>query len=172
MEQRWTLCALLFIATLILGHCQSGDRGDWGSGSMPELLFTTASNPIPNTVSNDPANPGSTDWTKTLFQVIPDSIADGCSVNFHTSQVMSRRLQVAKEEMVYLKALQLGNQAVMENMIQFVGAEMGNQSYQEIIQENILGIKENHESCVEVLKKAADELENQLEGADFATMQK
>ncbi|XP_026800406.3 uncharacterized protein si:ch211-142k18.1 [Pangasianodon hypophthalmus] len=172
MEQRWTLCALLFIATLILGHCQSGDGGDWGSGNMPELLFTTTATPIPNTVYNDPANPGSTDWTKPLFQVIPDSKADGCSVNFHTSQAMSRRLQVAKEEMAYLKALQHGNQAVMENLIQFVGAEMGDQSYQEIIQENIAAIKENHASCVGVLKKATEELEDQLEGADFAGIQK
>ncbi|XP_060772075.1 uncharacterized protein si:ch211-142k18.1 [Neoarius graeffei] len=85
---------------------------------------------------------------------------------------MSRRLQVAKEEMAYMKALQHGNQAVIENLIQFVGAEMGNQSYQEIIQENIVGIKENHANCVGVLKKAAEELENHLEGADLAGMQK
>lgn len=172
MEQRWTLCALLFIATLILGHCQSGDGGDWGSGNMPELLFTTTSTPIPNTVCNKTANSRSTDWTKPVFQVIPDSKPDGCSVNFHTSQTMFRRLQVAKEEMAYLKALQHGNQAVMENLIQFVGAEMGDQSYQEVIQENIAGIKENLASCMGDLKKATEELENQLEGADFAGIQK
>lgn len=168
MKHHWTLCALLFIDTLILAHCQSGDGEDWGSGNMPELLFPTTSTPIPNSVYNDPANLGS----KLLFQVIPDSKADGCSVNFHTSQTMSRRLQVAKEEMAYLNALQHGNQAVMENLIQFVGAEMGDQSYQEIIQENIVGIKENHASCVGVLKKATEELESQLEGADHAGMQK
>ncbi|KAI5619819.1 hypothetical protein C0J50_20585 [Silurus asotus] len=139
---------------------------------MPELLFTSTSTPIPNTVYNDSPNPESTNWTKSLFQVIPDSKADGCSVNFHTSQAMSRRLQVAKEEMAYLKALQHGNQAVMENLIQFVGAEMGDQSYQDIIQENIVGIKENHASCLGVLRKATEELENQLEGADFAGIQK
>ncbi|KAF7690245.1 uncharacterized protein si:ch211-142k18.1 [Silurus meridionalis] len=172
MEQHCTLCVLLFIATLTLGHCQSGDGGDWGSGSMPELLFTSTSTPIPNTVYNDSPNPESTNWTKSLFQVIPDSKADGCSVNFHTSQAMSRRLQVAKEEMAYLKALQHGNQAVMENLIQFVGAEMGDQSYQDIIQENIVAIKEDHASCVGVLRKATEELENQLEGAGLAGIQR
>ncbi|TSK58084.1 hypothetical protein Baya_3732 [Bagarius yarrelli] len=172
MEQHWMLGTLLFIATLILGQCQSGDEGDWGSGNMPQLLFTTMSTPIPNTVYNVSANTGSTDWTKSSFQVIPESKADGCSVNFQTSQAISRRLQMAKEEMAYLKALQHGNQAVMENLIQFVGAEMGDQSYQEIIQENIAGIKENHANCVGVLRKATEEMENQLEGADLTGIQK
>ncbi|KAL7871812.1 hypothetical protein SRHO_G00067950 [Serrasalmus rhombeus] len=161
MRQHWTLGTLLFIASLMSAHCQSGEEGDWGSGSMPEVMFTNASTPIPHAIRDDPVRP---DWTKPLFQAIPEIEVDGCSVNFHTSQAMSRRLRANRDEVAYLKALQHGNQAVVENLVQFVGAELGTQRYQEIIQENIAGIKEDHVSCEGVVKKSAEELENQLEG--------
>lgn len=164
MRQHWTLGTLLFIASLISSHCQSGEEGDLGSGSMPEVMFTNASASIPQAFGDDPARPASTDWTEPLFQAMPEVEADDCSVHFNTNQATFRRLRVVRDEVDYLRALQHGNQAVVENLVQFVGAELGNQRYQEIIQENIAGIREDHASSEGVVKKAAEELENQLEG--------
>lgn len=164
MDWPWTLSALLFIVSVTSVHCQSGDGGDWGSGSMAEFMFNTTMAFLPKSVRDDPGTPLNTDQTGPLFQGISDNEAGDCSVNFYTSQTLSRRLRVAREELVYLKTLQHGNQAVVENLIQFVGAEMGERRYEEIVQENIVDVKDNHASCEEMMTKATDELENQLEG--------
>lgn len=58
----------------------------------------------------------------------------------------------------------------MENLVQFVGAEMGDQRYEEVIQENIVGIREDHVGCESVVTKAVEELESQLEGDAQATL--
>lgn len=68
------------------------------------------------------------------------------------------------EELAYLQAIQHGNKAVMENLAQFVGAELGDQSYEDVIKENIIGIQEDQKSCHEVVEKAEEDLEKQLEG--------
>ncbi|XP_076873023.1 uncharacterized protein LOC143522919 [Brachyhypopomus gauderio] len=162
------LAAVLLISLLMRVWSQSGDTEDWGSGSMLEAVLPNASTILLHT--HDPAGPGNTYWAKPLFQAIQESTADDCSVHFQTSQAMYRRLRAAREEVAYLKALQHGNQAVVENLVQFVGAEMGEQSYQEVIQENIVGIREDHASSEGVVKKAAEELEDQLEG-DIANAQ-
>ncbi|XP_026858794.2 uncharacterized protein si:ch211-142k18.1 [Electrophorus electricus] len=169
MGQCWALAATLFITLLMPVQCQSGDTEDWGSGSVLEAVFNV-STPVLHTAEDDPAWFGNTYWTKPLFQLIPETTTDDCSVYFQTNQAMYRRLRAAREEVAYLKALQHGNQAVVENLVQFVGAEMGEHSYQEVIQENIAGIREDHASSEGVMKKAAEELENQLEG-DFLNAQ-
>jgi hypothetical protein len=44
--------------------------------------------------------------------------------------------------LAYLKAIQHGNQAVVENLVQYIGAELGEeQSYEDVIEENIVGIR-------------------------------
>ncbi|XP_062858579.1 uncharacterized protein si:ch211-142k18.1 [Trichomycterus rosablanca] len=164
MDWPWTLSALLFIALLTSVHCQSGDGGDWGSGSMAEFMFNSSMDLLPKSVRDDPGSPMSTDMARPLFEGISEKEAGDCSVSFYTSQTLSRRLRVAREELAYLKTLQHGNQAVVENLIQFVGAEMGDRRYEEIVQENVVDVKENHASCEEMMTKATDELENQLEG--------
>ena len=52
----------------------------------------------------------------------------------------------------------------MENLIQYVGAELGEQSYEDVIQENVVGIRDDHLSCDGLVKKVAEDLEGQLEG--------
>ncbi|XP_030628022.1 neuronal acetylcholine receptor subunit alpha-2-like [Chanos chanos] len=161
----WTLGTLLYVATVIPAHCQSGDGGDWGSGDeLDSVLNGNTSAHTIHVVGDDPAGTGSRRWQDTQFQVLPQTNSDDCAVHFSTSQATSRYSRAYMEELAYLKTLQHGNQAVMENLVQFVGAEMGDQRYEEVIQENIIGIKEDHLSCDGVVKKVAEELESQLEG--------
>nr|XP_046155167.1 uncharacterized protein si:ch211-142k18.1 [Oncorhynchus gorbuscha] len=90
---------------------------------------------------------------------------DECSVHFSTSQASARRLKAQREELAYLKAIQHGNQAVVENLVQYIGAELGEeQSYEDVIEENIVGIREEQQSCNGVVQKVMEDLEGQLEG--------
>lgn len=89
---------------------------------------------------------------------------DKCSVHFSTNTASARRLKAQKEELAYLQAIQHENKAVMENLVQFVGAELGDQNYEDVIKENVIGIQEDHKSCHEVVEKAEEDMEKQLEG--------
>ena len=95
-----------------------------------------------------------------LYEPRPDE----CTVHFHTSRAGSRSHKDQREDLTYLKAIQHGNQAVMENLIQYVGAELGEQRYEDVIQENVVGIRDDHLSCDGLVKKVAEDLEGQLEG--------
>ncbi|XP_018941297.1 uncharacterized protein LOC109069055 [Cyprinus carpio] len=160
-----TLGTWLFTLLVMLVYCQSGDDGEWGSSEVSGTAVTgNSSASVVHAVGDEP------DRTRPVFQTLPETEGGDCYVHFHTSQVMSRRLRAFREEVAYLKALQHGNQAVMENLVQFVGAEMGDQHYEEVIQENIAGIREDHVSCESVVTKAAEELESQLEGDAQATL--
>ncbi|KAJ8356919.1 hypothetical protein SKAU_G00197130 [Synaphobranchus kaupii] len=152
------LGVMVAISMVTLGCSQSGD-GEWGSGDTPHLFsihnFTLEPRDQPLD-SGAPPETGS------------DSNSDGhsnsCSAFFHTCPTVPRWLRAQKEELSYLRAIQHGNQAVMENLIQYVSAEMGEQRYQEVILENVAGIKEDHLSCQGVVQKITDNLETQLEG--------
>uniref|UniRef100_A0AAV2KC16 Uncharacterized protein n=1 Tax=Knipowitschia caucasica TaxID=637954 RepID=A0AAV2KC16_KNICA len=93
-----------------------------------------------------------------LYEPQPDK----CSVHFSTKT--SPRLRVYQEEMFYLQAIQHGNRAVMDNLEQYVGAELGKLSYEDIIKENIIGIQAEHKSCHETVEKSEEDLKKQLEG--------
>lgn len=95
-----------------------------------------------------------------MLQYEPHSL-DKCSVHFSTS---ARRVKAQKEELAYLQAIQHGNKAVVDNLVQFVGAELGDQSYEDVIKENIIGIQEDQKSCHGVVEKAEENLQQQLEG--------
>ncbi|XP_016416031.1 uncharacterized protein LOC107746370 [Sinocyclocheilus rhinocerous] len=165
MRLHSTLGTWLFTLLVMLVYCQSGDDGEWGSGDVSGTAITgNSSTSVFHAVGDEP------DRTRPIFQTLAETEGGDCYVNFHTSQVISRRLRAFREEVAYLKALQHGNQAVMENLVQFVGAEMGDQRYEEVIQENIVGIREDHVSCESVVTKAAEELESQLEGDAQATL--
>lgn len=99
-----------------------------------------------------------------------DPQPDKCSVHFSTNTASARRLKAQKEELAYLQAIQYGNQAVMENLVQYVGAELGDQSYEDVIKENIIGIQDENKSCHEVVEKAEEDLEKQLEGDALDTL--
>jgi len=164
MRLHSTLSTWLFTLLVMPVYCQSGDDGELGSGDISGPVVTgNSSAPIFHAPGDEP------DRTRPLFQTLSETEGGDCYVHFHTGQVMTRRLRAFREEVAYLKALQHGNQAVMENLVQFVGAEMGDQRYEEVIQENIVGIREDHVSCETVVTKAAEEMESQLEGDTLDT---
>ena len=163
------ILAWVSMATPILG--QSGD-GDWGSG-FDVFSARTANTSTLQTVGDEPAKvKNNHDWTVSTEPAPSPSPSlhnepqpDKCSVHFSTNAAASaQRLKAQREELVYLQAIQRGNKAVMENLEQFVGAELGDQSYEDVIKENIIGIQEDHKSCKEVMEKAEEDLEKQLEG--------
>ncbi|KAF7231648.1 uncharacterized protein si:ch211-142k18.1 isoform X1 [Nothobranchius furzeri] len=168
MWQRWTTFILAWVSMATPTFCQSGDV-DWGSGF--DIFSTTMStNSTLNVVGDDPksmkdrhSSLGFSPSFSPLLQL--DAGADECSVHFSTkAAALSRRLKAQKEEVAYLKARQQGNQAVVENLEQFLGSDLGDRRYEDKIKENIVGIQEDHKSCIEVVEKAEDDLKKQLEG--------
>lgn len=148
--------------------CQSGD---WGSG-FDIYSEITATNDTLQAAGDEPERMrNNQDWiTSAAFPPSPSPTLqyepqpDKCSVHFSTNAALARRLKAQIEELAYLQAIQHGNKAVMENLAQFVGAELGDQSYEDVIKENIIGIQEDQKSCHEVVEKAEEDLEKQLEG--------
>ncbi|XP_071394099.1 uncharacterized protein [Centroberyx affinis] len=172
MWRCWMPFILLWVSMATPTLCQSGD-GDWGSGfDISSTIMAT--NDSSQAVGDEPARTTNNQaWITPLsFSPLPsasptllyDPQPDKCSVHFNTNSASARRLKAQKEELAYLKAIQHGNQAVMENLVQYVGAELGEQSYTDVIQENIVGIREDHVSCQGVVEKAVEDLEKQLEG--------
>ncbi|XP_036405094.1 uncharacterized protein si:ch211-142k18.1 [Megalops cyprinoides] len=147
MLLHWVLGIVVGVSLVTTSLSQSGD-GEWGSGDpllAPNHNFTG----VPRDQPADSA---------------PQYTPDSCSMHFHTCPTSPRWLRAQREELSYLRAIQHGNQAVMENLIQYVSAEMGEQRYQEVIQENIAGIKEDHLTCEGIVQKITENLETQLEG--------
>jgi len=163
------ILAWVSIATPILG--QSGD-GDWGSGFDISSAIMAANDTL-QAVGDEPERvKNNHHWTMTTassplpspslhFEPQPDK----CSAHFSTNTAaLARRLKAQREELAYLQAIQHGNKAVVENLEQFVGAELGDQNYEDVIKENIIGIQEDHKTCDEVVEKAEEDLKKQLEG--------
>lgn len=168
MWRCWMPFILAWVSMATPTLCQSGD---WGSGFdiYSEIMATNdtlqAAGDEPERMRNNQ------DWvTSAAFSPSPSPTLqfepqpDKCSVHFNTNAASARRLKAQKEELAYLQAIQHGNKAVMENLAQFVGAELGDQSYEDVIKENIIGIQEDQKSCHEVVEKAEEDLEKQLEG--------
>lgn len=170
MWHGWMPLILAWVSMATPTFCQSGDD-DWGSGFDIYSPIMVA-NDTTQAVGDEPVRMGNDqDWiTATSFSPSPspslhyDPQPDKCSVHFSTNTASARRLKAQKEELAYLQAIQRGNTAVMENLAQFVGAEIGDLSYEDVIKENIIGIQEEHKSCHEVVEKAEEDLKKQLEG--------
>nr|XP_057912236.1 uncharacterized protein si:ch211-142k18.1 [Doryrhamphus excisus] len=164
---RWwmpVIVVLVSVATPTI--CQSGD-GDYGSGFDIYPSLTATDGPL-RSIADEPArvknNPTSADVSA------PPPQEETCAVRFSTRGVSARRLKAQKEQLAYLQALHHANKAVIENLEQYVGAELGDQSYEEVIQANMVGIQEDHKSCREVTEKAEEDLEKQLEGEVLDTL--
>lgn len=156
MWQCWMAFILAVVSMATPAVCQSGDDGGLGSGFdmyTPVMSQAAADQPVKNP-----------EWTTPPPELTSDPQPDSCSVHFTTRAASARRLKAEKEELAYLHAIQDGNKAVMENLEQYVGAELGNQSYEDVIKDNIVGIQEEHRSCRQVVEKAEEDLEKQLEG--------
>lgn len=63
-----------------------------------------------------------------------------------------------------MQAIQNGNKAVMNNLVQFVGEELGDHSYEDVITENIIGIRDDQKGCQEVVEKAEEDMQQRFEG--------
>ncbi|XP_041832110.1 uncharacterized protein si:ch211-142k18.1 [Melanotaenia boesemani] len=169
------ILAWVSLATPLLG--QSGD-GEWGSGyDIHSAIIAT--NDTVQAVGDEPAKVKSNhDWSTTTSSLPSsspllhyDPRPDMCSVHFSTNTAGSaRRLKAQREEVAYLQAIQHGNKAVVENLEQFIGAELGDQCYEDVIKENIIGIQEDHKSCNEVVEKAKDDLKKQFEGDNVESL--
>ncbi|KAG8011272.1 Neuronal acetylcholine receptor subunit alpha-2 [Nibea albiflora] len=168
MWRCWMPFILAWVSMATPAHCQSGD---WGSG-FDIYSEVMASNDTSQAIGDEPERMShSKDWvtSPTFSPSSPPKLqyetsSDKCSVHFSTNTASARRLKAQKEELAYLQAVQHGNKAVMDNLAQFVGAELGDQSYEDVIKENIIGIQEDQKSCHEVVEKAEEDLEKQLEG--------
>ncbi|XP_074541116.1 uncharacterized protein LOC141801767 [Halichoeres trimaculatus] len=170
MRRCWVAFILAVASISTPSLCQSGD---WGSG-FDILSETMSSNDTSQTAGDEPVRTRiDPDWiTSAAFPPSPSPTLqfehqpDKCSVFFNTDPAVARRLKAQKEEVVYLQAIQHANKAVMENLVQFVGEELGDQSYEDVIKENIIGIQEDQKSCHEVVEKAEEDMEKQLEGEE------
>ncbi|XP_034384047.1 uncharacterized protein si:ch211-142k18.1 [Cyclopterus lumpus] len=164
----WMPFVLAWVSMATPTFCQSGD---WGSG-FDIYSAIIATNDTSQAVGDEPVRTGhNQDWTASA--ALPPSLSptlqyeprpDECSVHFSTSAASARRLKAQREELAYLHAIQHGNKAVMENLVQFVGAELGDQSYEDVIKENVVGAAEDHKSCHEEVEKAEEDMEKQLKG--------
>ncbi|XP_034999186.1 uncharacterized protein si:ch211-142k18.1 [Hippoglossus stenolepis] len=149
--------------------CQSGDV-DWGSGSDidPAVMSTNdtsqAAGDEPVRMKNNSDSHTSAAFPSPSPTLHHESQPDRCSLHFATDAALARRLKAERGELAYLQAIQHGNEAVMENLAQFVGAEVGDQRYEDVIEENLVGTQEEHKRCQEVVEKAEEDLEKQLEG--------
>lgn len=86
---------------------------------------------------------------------------DKCSLYFSTS---TKWLKAQKEELAHMQATQHGNKVVVDNLIQLVVEEVGDQSFEKVVKENIIGIQEDLKSCQGVVQQAEEDLQQQLEG--------
>lgn len=166
----WMPLILAWVSMATPTLCQSGD-GDWGSGFDNYSAIMATSDTSQAAGDEHVRMENSRYWnTSAAFPPSPSPALhfepqpDKCSVHFSTNPSSARRLKAQKEELAYLRAIQHGNGAVMEILVQFVAAELGDQSYEDVIKESIVGIQEDHERCHEVVEKAEDDLEEQLEG--------
>ncbi|XP_068580697.1 uncharacterized protein si:ch211-142k18.1 [Cebidichthys violaceus] len=164
----WTPFVLAWVSMATPTFCQSGD---WGSGFDIHSAMMAA-NDTSQAVGDEPVRMGN-NQDRITSAASPPSLSptlryerqpDKCSVHFSTSATSARRLKARREELAYLRAIQHGNKAVMENLVQFVGAELGDQSYEDVIKENVIGIAEDNKRCHEAVQKAEEDLEKQLEG--------
>lgn len=158
MPHGWTSFVLAWVVMATATLCQSGE---WGSGF--DIVSVAAINGTEQEVGDEPERSREDQFTSAAFSPLPsDSHSpDKCSVHFSTS---ARRLRAQREELAYLQAVQHGNKAVVDNLVQFVGAEVGEQSYEDVIRENIIAIQEEQKNCHGVVEKAEEDLQQQLEG--------
>lgn len=166
----WTHLVLAWVSMATPTLCQSGD---WGSGFEMEPAIT-ATNETSRAAGDEPVRIGNhQDWMTSAAFSPPASPElrygpqpDKCSVHFSTTATSARRLKAQREQLAYLQAVQHANKAVIENLEQFVGAELGDQTYEDLIRENVVGIAEDNSSCHEVVEKAEEDMQKQLEGEE------
>lgn len=151
------ILAWVSMATPML--CQSEE---WGSGW--DILPVTAPENTIQAVADEPERTSNNhEWfppsSPPVLQGEPQ--LDRCAVHFSTSPL---RQKAAEEQLAYMQTVQRGNKAVLDNLMQFVGAELGDQRYEDVIKENIISIQEEQKTCHGAVEEAEDDMQEQLEG--------
>ncbi|XP_077408360.1 uncharacterized protein LOC144039189 [Vanacampus margaritifer] len=164
----WTGVLLALVSMATPARSQSGD-GDYGSGfdMYPSVTATDAPSHPP---ADEPAEARSDPASAPPPPSPSPALQETCSVRFSTRGLSARALKAREEEVAYLQAIQHANKAVLENLAQYVGAELEEQSYEDVIRANLAGVREEHESCREVAGKAEEDLEKQLQGEVLDTL--
>ncbi|KAK1171185.1 hypothetical protein AOXY_G5915 [Acipenser oxyrinchus oxyrinchus] len=103
----------------------------------------------------------------------PRKAVTQCSITFHTtrqpgssSPCSARKDQRVswEEELSYLKKIAHSNKVLMEILIYTASSEVGEERYQKVISEAIMGIREDNLKFDGVVKKVVDEFETQFQG--------
>lgn len=165
MKKCWLNFILAWVSMATPIFSQSGDD-DWGSGFYV-FPATVDTNGTLQAIGDEPGRvkDNHPQMVSVGSSPAPSLRPDECSVHFGTNSAASaRRLNAQKEALSHLRTIQRGNKAVVENLEQFVGAELGDQSYEDVIKDNIIGIQEDQKGCNEVVEKAENDFKKQLEG--------
>lgn len=154
---------LVWVVMVTATLCQSGDWDGGGLFTAPSVVG--AANGSVQEAGDEPERSREEDqFTSAVFpwHVRTESGGpDQCAVRFGTA---SRRSRAQWEELAFLQALQRTNGAVVDNLEQYVEAEVGGQSYEDAIAENVAAIREEQRSCRGAVEKAEEELQQRLEG--------
>lgn len=158
---------LVWVVMVTATLCQSGDWGAGGGGGsgfdVPSVA--AAANSSLQEAGDEPERSREEDqFPSAVFpwHVRTESGGpDACSVRFGTA---TRRPRAQWEELGFLQALQRANGAVVDNLEQYVEAEVGGQSYGDVIAENVAAVREEQESCRGAVQQAEEDLRQRLEG--------
>lgn len=154
---------LVWVVTVTATLCQSGDWDNGGSFGAPSVVGVA--NGSVQEAGDQPERSRERDqFTSAVFpwHVRTESGGpDQCSVRFGTA---SRRPRAQWEELAYLQALQRANGAAVDDLEQYVEAEVGGQRYEDVIAENVAAVREEQESCRGEVQEAEEELQQRLEG--------
>lgn len=159
---------LVWVVMVTATLCQSGDWGAGGGGGgsgfdVPSVA--AAANGSLQEAGDEPERSREEDqfpsavfpWHVRTKSAGPDA----CSVRFGTA---TRRPRAQWEELGFLQALQRANGAVVDNLEQYVEAEVGGQSYGDVIAENVAAAREEQGSCRGAVEQAEEDLQQRLEG--------
>lgn len=159
------ILAWLSMATPML--CQSGE---WGSGldTFPEkgtnnTIQAVSDEPDRTSINQESFTPAAP--SSPTLQDEPQ--LDRCAVHFST---LSLGPKADREQLAHMQSVQRGNKAVIDNLMQFVGAELGEQRYEDVIKENIISVQEDQKTCHRAVEEAEDDMQEQLKGQATGTL--
>lgn len=157
MRHHLTPQLLVWVVMVTAALCQSGD---WDGGG----ILGAANGSLREAGDQPERSRGEDRFTSAVFPWHVRTQSGGpdqCSVRFGTA---SRRPRAQWEELTYLQALQRANGAVVDNLERYVEAEVGGQSYGDVIAENAAALREEQQGCQGAVEKAEEELQQRLEG--------
>ncbi|XP_078798575.1 uncharacterized protein LOC144981220 isoform X2 [Oryzias latipes] len=160
MEQSWMLLVLFLVSMALQTIGQSGDdKGGSGFDLLSGNSSLRAVGDEPGGVENGLVGAASLPSSS----LSTEALQERCFIRFSTRAAAPAQT-VQREEMAVLQAIQLQNKEVMERLDHFVKAELSDQSYEDAIKRNIVGIQDDLKVCSKAVEKAEEDLERQLGG--------